>query len=243
VRYFGRELKIVVPEKVEALGESCFESSDRITRVVFEEGSKLRRICKSALFGCKSLKDIFLPASVEEIEDAAFRDCVELESCQIPQDSILKRIGNDAFSGCQSLMSFSLPPSVTIISEKCFAMCTGLESCEIATNASLRRIEREAFSECRVLKSFHVPQSIEEICDDCFRECCSLYRLVFGSGESFTKFVFDSTLDGALERIGFDEISTFFQIEIEDCGPYAEFPGWSSVSDDSSHLTLTQTIP
>jgi hypothetical protein len=189
------------------------------------------------------LKSISIPASVEEIEDAAFKDCVELESCEIPENSILKKIGNESFSGCQSLISFSIPRDVTIIGDKCFAMCTGLESCEIAENASLKRIEAEAFSECGVLTSFYIPESVEVICKDCFRECSSLDRLAFGSGESFQKFVCEMTLDAALERIGFDEIWSRFGIEIEECGVHFEFPGWSSIVDESSHLILIQTIP
>jgi hypothetical protein len=243
VRYFGRELKLIVPRQIEVLGESCLEQCPLIARVVFEEGSRLRRICKSALFHCCSLKSISIPASVEQIDDAAFTDCHELESCDIPEDSILKRIGSVSFWGCQSLNSFCIPRSVAIIGEKCFAKCTGLESCKIDNNASLRRIEGKAFSECRALRSFYLPESVEVISEDCFSECCSLDRLVFRSGESFQKFVCDLTLDEALERIGFDEISSRFGIEIEDCGVHFEFPGWSSVVDESSHLILVPYIP
>jgi hypothetical protein len=50
VRYFGRGLKIIVLEKVEVLGESCLKECNLAEQVVFEEGSKLQRICKSALF-------------------------------------------------------------------------------------------------------------------------------------------------------------------------------------------------
>jgi hypothetical protein len=191
----------------------------------------------------RSLKSISIPAYVEEIEDAAFKDCIELESCEIPEDSILEWIGKEAFSRCQSLILFCVPRGVTIIGEKCFAMCSGLESFAIGENAPLRRIDREAFSECRLLVSFCIPKSVEVICEDCFRKCSSLNRLGFGSGESLKKFVCDSTLDEALEKLGFDEISSLFRIEIEDCRVCFEFPGWSSIAGESSHLTLMSYLP
>jgi hypothetical protein len=93
-----------------------------------------------------------------------------------------------------------------------------------------------------VLRSFYIPESVAEIGDDCFRKCCSLDRLVFESGEPFETFVIDSTLDDALEKLGLDEISALFGIEIKDVGVHFEFPGWSSVADEISHLTLIQEI-
>jgi hypothetical protein len=112
-------------------------------------------------------------------------------------------------------------------------MCTGRESCVIVKNEGLKRIEGEEFSECRVPSSLHVPDGVQTISDNCFTECCSVDRLLFQSGESFRQFVRDSTLDEALERLGLDEISSLFGIEIEDTRVYFELPGCSSVTDES----------
>jgi hypothetical protein len=65
---------------------------------------------------------------------------------------------------------------------------------------------------------------------------------VFGSGETFTQFVSDSTLDAVLGKLGSDEILTLFGIKIEDDSVHFEFPGWPLVADESSHLTLIQEI-
>jgi hypothetical protein len=54
--------------------------------------------------------------------------------------------------------------------------------------------------------------------------------------------VCDSTLDEALERVGFDEISILFGIEIEDYGAHFEFSGWSLIAEQSSHPTLVPGI-
>jgi hypothetical protein len=68
VRYFGRELEVVVPSKVDVLGPSCFEECDEVEGIHFENGSQLRRISRCALTNCSSLRSISIPASVEMIE-------------------------------------------------------------------------------------------------------------------------------------------------------------------------------
>jgi hypothetical protein len=188
------------------------------------------------------LRSISIPATVEEIGEAAFKGCGSLESCLIAENGNLERIGKEAFSGCQSLLSFYLPRSVKIIGEKCFELCTGLESCLIGENGLLGRIGNETFSECHSLRSFCIPKSVEAIGENCFNNCRSLYRLSFVTSESVKQFVGDRTLDEALENIGLDEFTGLFQIEIDDGWVNCEFPGWSSIDGEDSHLTLVHDI-
>jgi hypothetical protein len=235
VRFFGGELTVIVPAKVEILGKSCFEACNQLEGIDFENGSQLRIIDRSALSNCGSLRSISIPATVEEIGEAAFKDCTELESCLIAKNGNLGRIGKEAFSGCETLMTFYVPRSVHMIGEKCFELCTGLESCLIDENAILWRIGKETFRECHSLRSFSVPNGVEAIGEKCFKHCRSLYRLGFVSGESLKQFVGDRTLDEALENMGLDELNGLFRIEIGDGGVCFEFPDWSSVADESSH--------
>jgi hypothetical protein len=243
VRYFGEELEIIVPSKVEILGKSCFEACNEFEQILFANDSKLRRIGRSALANCESLKSISIPAGVEIIEESAFKRCPEFESCSIAENASLATIEKESFYGCQSLSAFYIPRSVQIIGENCFQECRGLESCLIAEDSALARIEKGTFSECNVLRSFCIPKSVEFIGEDCFRKCCSLHRLRFVSGESLQKFIYDSSLDEALGFLGCDEVSSLLVIEIEDENVTFDFSGWSSVSDESSHLTLVRAIP
>jgi hypothetical protein len=112
VKSFGLKRKIIVPLKVEILRKSSFESWEHVTEVKLEGGSKLRKICRSALSGCDSLRTIVVPASVTEIEEFAFKACIGLEDCSIPEDSILVRIGREVFAGCSSLRPFYIPKKV-----------------------------------------------------------------------------------------------------------------------------------
>jgi hypothetical protein len=204
VKYFGKERKIVVPIKVEVLGRSCFFESCHLESIVFENGSKLRRICHSALAFCGSLTNIEIPATVEVIEESAFNGC-------------------DA-----------------------------LEHCSIAANAVLVSIEKEAFMNCHSLRSFDVPRRVKGIGQNCFQNCGAIHRLGFGSGESVKNLIGDLALDEWLEHLGLNDISSLFRIEVSEFsdsegggggrGADLEFPGWTSVVDESSHLTLVRPI-
>jgi hypothetical protein len=192
VRCFGLEREILVPMEVEVLQKSCCESLRRLTELKFESGSKLRRICRSALSDCESLRNIVVPASVTEIEEFAFKGCFGLEECSIHKDAVLTAIGQEAFAGC---------------------------SC---------------------LRSFYVPKNVEGIGKNCFWNCPSLLRLKFGSGDTLRSIVGDRTLDEAFGHLGFSEIRSLVRIEVEDDDSDLPFPGWVSVADASSHLTLTR---
>jgi hypothetical protein len=117
-----------------------------------------------------------------------------------------------------------------------------LLACLLAENAHLVRIEREALSKCCSLRSFYIPRSIEVIGENCFSKCVSLRRLTFASGESLKRMADDLTLDEALDTFGFDEIMGLLSIEIEGGGACSDFPGWSSVADDDSHVTLIHDL-
>jgi hypothetical protein len=96
----------------------------------------------------------------------------------------------------------------------------------------------EAFAECSSLISFGLPKTVEGIGENCFKKYLSLSRLKFGSGDSLKRIVRDLTLDEALEHLGVSVISSQFRIEVEDDCSDLSFPGWVSVVDERSHLTL-----
>jgi hypothetical protein len=192
VRCFGSAIEVIVPMNVEVLGKSCFESCIYIEGITFENGSRLKKIGRSALCGCESLVQIAIPGSVEIIEDRGFKKCDGLEACLMDEDETLAKIENDAFA------------------------------------------------ECRSLRSFDFPKRVEGIGHNCFQGCGSLSRLKFESGQSLAKIMGDLTLDESLEQIGFHDISSAFEIEVEQGGVELDFPGWVTVDGEASYLTLVQ---
>jgi hypothetical protein len=126
VRCFGMERAVFVPQDVEILRESSFESCHHIQTVVFEEGSRLKTIGCSALADCKSLIDIAILSSVGTIDDEAFRGCHGLEHCLIGENGIVAGIGMEGFAECHCLRSFSVPRGVESIGQNCFRRLHGL---------------------------------------------------------------------------------------------------------------------
>jgi hypothetical protein len=142
VKSIGIQREIFVSREVEVLHSTCFRSLWHLTEVKFESESKLRKIGRSALSGCDSLRSIVVPASVTEIEESAFKDCIGLEDCWIHENALLTTIGQKAFAGCSCLRSFYVPKSVEEIGEKCFKKCASLSRLKFGSGDTLKRIVR-----------------------------------------------------------------------------------------------------
>jgi hypothetical protein len=143
VKCFGVEGRIIVPREVEVLQNSCFQSLRCLTEVSFGSGSKLRRIGRSALSGCESLRSIVLPVQVSEIDESAFKDCIGLEDCSLCENVICVKIGQEAFLGCISLRSFDIPNNVEGIGANCFTKCPSLSRLTFGSGDTLKRIVRD----------------------------------------------------------------------------------------------------
>jgi hypothetical protein len=143
VKYLGQEREVFVPSEVEELRRSCFESLQCLTELKFESESQLRKICRSALSGCESLRCIIVPASVTEIEEFAFKECIGLEDCSIHKGAMLVRVGQEAFAGCSSLRSFYVPKTIEGIGGNCFNSCPSLYRLKFESRHTLKRIVRD----------------------------------------------------------------------------------------------------
>jgi hypothetical protein len=186
--------------------------------------------------------EIVVAVNVRVLSKSCFEQCRNLESIVFDPESKLTRIGRSAIAGCELLTSVEIPASVEVIEASAFKGCQGLEYCSMDEKSVLVRIGMEAFAECDSIRSFDVPRYVEEIGQNCFRKCTSLSRLRFGSDDSLTKMIGFVRLDQVLENMGFKDISTVFRIEFNEAKVGLGFPGWVSVDDGSSNLTLLHDI-
>ncbi len=76
--------QIEIPASVEDIGDWAFQWCGRVTKVTFEEGSKLKTIGQSAFSSCKQVKEFVVPEGVTTIMADAFGGCDALESLVIP---------------------------------------------------------------------------------------------------------------------------------------------------------------
>jgi hypothetical protein len=137
-------------------------------------------------------------------------------------------------------VNIAIPGSVDTIGDSAFKKCDGLGQRLMNENASLVRMWKEAFADCHSLRSFCFPKTVREVDEDCFIRCGPLDLLIFDSGVSLKSIVGDVSLDDALVKFGFVDITSSFTIEGHQEAVDLGFPGWIWVDDNGSCLGLIQ---
>ncbi len=77
--------KIVIGKDITSVGNYTFCYTQKVTEIVFEEGSAIKSIGVLSFFNCPKVKEIVLPETVESISAYAFGDCFALETLYVPQ--------------------------------------------------------------------------------------------------------------------------------------------------------------
>ena len=77
--------KIVIGKDITSIGNYAFCYAQKVTEIVFEEGSQLNRVGVLSFFNVPSVKSVVLPETVTSINAYAFGDCFALENVYIPQ--------------------------------------------------------------------------------------------------------------------------------------------------------------
>jgi hypothetical protein len=85
VRYFGHDRNLTLSCEIETLGVGCFSRCYRLSSLVFEGGSKLKRIEALAFSHCSELKSVCIPASVEILCRRCFAQCHRLLLHLLPE--------------------------------------------------------------------------------------------------------------------------------------------------------------
>ena len=163
---------IVIPASVTTLNPSAFAGFTKLTKVTFEEGSKLTAISASCFANCTALKEITLPDTVESIGYNAFFGCTALQKIKL--SSSLKSIGSSAFSSCSALESIDLPNGLQEIAWYAFQDCEKLKELklpETLTNFGAQAIKGTSIEE------IILPPSITKLNENQFRSCNSLKRI------------------------------------------------------------------
>ena len=102
-----RLTEVTISANVESIGTGAFMFCHQLEHVIFEEGSKLKKIDTYAFSNCIELKKIVLPEGLEIIEENAFNGCTNLTEVIIPQSVSI--ISDGAFYGCVYLKTLTLP--------------------------------------------------------------------------------------------------------------------------------------
>ena len=166
--------KIIVPEFVDIVNETDFQSGNNIQFVIFKGnpilmGNKCNDFENISFFKCnpslalncsnefkKSKKTISINNKCQELVDQNFKNWSGLKQINLPNN--LKIIGKEAFAYCNNLFSIEIPDSVVEIKENCFIGCDNLN--EIICNGKFLRFF--PFDKVKLLKIKNTTKEIDE---------------------------------------------------------------------------------
>lgn len=132
LRYIGDDTVVTISKDVAAISKGAFKDNHYITKVVFEEGSRLFAIGDEAFAGCVNLADINFPNTLEHIGRNALEGTKwlndYLDDYVIINDILVKYKG----SSYQAIV----PPNVRTIGVEAFYGNTKLRNIEIGPNVN-----------------------------------------------------------------------------------------------------------
>jgi hypothetical protein len=181
LRYLGSESQARVPDTIDKIDESCFESCREICSVTFGAQSKLLSIEQLAFRDCANLRAIEIPSSVTILGVDCFYGCQSLRVVLLCSGSVLNCIPDWAFAHCSELESIIIPSTVKTIGAHSFSHCHKLAHSPLPVDSEVVRIEQMAFESCCSLESLALPSSVEFVGEACFEGCDSFSNLTFGS--------------------------------------------------------------
>lgn len=135
--FYGMEnlKKIIIPEKVEWIGNQAFNYCYNATEIQYLAKSSAIGTYPFISVGAKSTGVILtIGPLVERIPEKLMSShqpssCPNILTCTLEGESLLE-IGASAFNGVSTLKSFVIPASVTFIGSNAFSYCTGIQTLE-----------------------------------------------------------------------------------------------------------------
>jgi hypothetical protein len=178
--------EVVLPARLEAIGERCFHPCIALAGVTFSTGSLLREIGRYGFSRCP-IQGLAVPASVRIIGDFSFAFCEDLNNLQFVrgdrQLTGLEVIGHGAFFNCPlQLHDLQIPPTVKAIGEFCFDArrpFTDGPSVELH-EAALTAMSPHAFAN-RPCRAIVLPPGVSQIGAFCFADCISRETVVLNN--------------------------------------------------------------
>ncbi len=191
-----RQLKnVVLPSGVKSIGKKAFQGCENLESITLNEG--LEEIGENAFDGCENLHSITLPKSVKKIEAAALRNSALTEIHVADGNDFYYDVDGVLFSKPDLALvqypagkggNYTVPENVKEIKSSAFCRAENLES--VTIQAPLKSIGENAFYGCYNLKSVHIDGEVESIDNSAFAFCESLRVLEYNGDPKFGEDVF-----------------------------------------------------
>ena len=110
--------RIYIPNSVIEIGNSVFNTCNKLKEATFQEGCNLKYIGDGLFSGCYELENLKLPGCGFIIGREAFADCRKITYLNISEGVTVIR--DKAFFRCDALEYISLPSSINTILEQVF---------------------------------------------------------------------------------------------------------------------------
>ena len=216
--------KIVLPKKLEAIGNSAFNGTG-IKEIELPES--LITLDSHAFANCTSLVGIKIPDKITKISSGSFKGCSNLQSVNFP--SALTSIGYESFYETD-LREIDIPASVEIINGDAFCRNTNLK--KVTFNEGLVKIEYDSFLGCESIESIVCPSTLRTIDRSGFQGCKNLKQISLNEGlVSINSYAF-SGCTGLTDIV--------LPSTLEDCKEYA-FSGCGNIKTIEARSVLPPT--
>lgn len=216
--------KIVLPKKLEAIGNSAFNGTG-IKEIELPES--LTTLDSHAFANCTSLVGIKIPDKITKISSGSFKGCSNLQSVNFP--SALTSIGYESFYETD-LREIDIPASVEIINGDAFCRNTNLK--KVTFNEGLVKIEYDSFLGCESIESIVCPSTLRTIDRSGFQGCKNLKQISLNEGlVSINSYAF-SGCTGLTDIV--------LPSTLEDCKEYA-FSGCGNIKTIEARSVLPPT--
>ena len=133
-----------IPDFIESIGPYSFEECHRLSCLIFEGKSKLKKIENNAFSLC-SLQTVTIPTHLNEIGPFGFC-CSSLTKIEINENSELQTIGEYALESTR-LISFSITRHIKKIGNGAFARNKKLKIIEVSEFSELEQIDLNMLDE------------------------------------------------------------------------------------------------
>ncbi len=172
---------------------------NKITNVVFADGSQCKSIGASAFEGCKDLVNISLPKGITHIDKNAFYNCESLTSITIPEN--ITSIGNYAFRNCTALaeINFNATSMDDLTSENRMFYNAGQNSDGITVNVGANVTKIPAYIFYAYEYDNTLPPKVINIVFADKSQCTSIGERAFTNSESLISI----TIPNSITSVGY----------------------------------------
>ena len=149
-------IKCVLPDKLERIESSAFQSTSLTGALLLPEGLKY-----VSGFALTKITSVTFPSTLEEIGSSAFSSCKSLMT-EVSFPESLRIIGASAFQTSAIKGNLSLPHNLESLGDEAFSSCSGLTGSLVIPDR-IKVIPTSAFPRCGFSGTLTLPDGLEEI--------------------------------------------------------------------------------